>query len=373
MNKVLLHTPDGVRDIYGTECSDRKFIKDKIYSKMKSFGFQDIDTPTFEFFDVFSDEINASDAKQLYKFFDKEGNTLVLRPDFTPSIARCASKVMLEDSEPVRVVYQGKSFLNTSNLQGKLKENYNIGVELLNDDSVFADAEMIALLIESLKSSGLKEFQVSIGDADYYKGLCEEAGIDEDTEEMVREQILQKNYFAAENIMTERLIPDRYKDLIVRFSEFIGSDEALDRARKQVDNERSIQAISRLKRLYQVLKEYDVSQYVSFDLGMLSKFNYYTGVIFSAYTYGVGDSIAKGGRYDSLIGKYGKDAPAIGFVIILDDLMSALYRQNIEISHEEAPIVIEYDENSFSESLKKAAALRADGKAVALKNAKKRG
>ena len=170
--------------------------------------------------------------------------------------------------------------------------------------------------------------------------------------------------------MTERLISDKYKDLIVRFSEFIGTDEALDRAREQVSNNRSIQAISRLKRLYQVLKEYDVSQYVSFDLGMLSKFNYYTGVIFSAYTYGVGDAIAKGGRYDSLLGKYGKDAPAIGFVILLDDLMSALYRQNIAMEHEEAPVVIEYDENSFSESLKKAKELRASGKAVALKNRK---
>ena len=259
MNKVLLHTPEGVRDIYGTECSDRLLVQSRIHRRMKSFGYRDIDTPTFEFFDVFADEINASAAKELYKFFDKEGNTLVLRPDFTPSIARCASKVMLE---------------NGSNLQGKLKENCSIGVEFFNDDSVYADAEMIALLIDSLKSSGLTDFQVSIGDADYYKGLCDEAGIDEETEEMVREQILQKNYFAAENIMTQRQVPDRYKDLIVRFSEFIGSDEALVNASEQVHNDRSLNAISRLQRLYQVLGDYGVSEYVSFDLGMLSNFNY---------------------------------------------------------------------------------------------------
>ncbi len=367
MNKVLLHTPEGVRDIYGVECSDRLLVREKIHRKMKSFGYKDIDTPTFEFFDVFAEEINASAAKELYKFFDKEGNTLVLRPDFTPSIARCASKVMLENGDPVRVVYQGKSFLNTSNLQGKLKENCDIGVEFFNDNSVFADAEMIALLIESLKSSGLTDFQVSIGDADYYKGLCEEAGIDDETEEMVREQILQKNYFAAENIMTQRNVPDRYKDLIVRFSEFIGSDEALLKAKAQVSNDRSLSAISRLQRLYQVLEDYGASEYVSFDLGMLSKFNYYTGVIFSAYTYGVGDAIAKGGRYDSLLGKYGKDAPAIGFVIIIDDLMSALYRQNVPIEHEEEVEVIEYTEKDFSAALAEASKLRADGRKVALK------
>ena len=367
MNKVLLHTPEGVRDIYGSECSDRLLVKDKIHRRMKSFGYKDIDTPTFEFFDVFADEINASAARELYKFFDKEGNTLVLRPDFTPSIARCASKVMLETDDPVRVVYQGKSFLNTSNLQGKLKENLDIGVELFNDDSVYADAEMIALLIESLKSSGLSDFQVSIGNADYYKGLCEEAGIDEETEEMVREQILQKNYFAAENIMSQRRVPDRYKDLIVRFQEFIGSDQALLKARDQVSNERSLSAIARLQRLYQVLQSYGCADYVSFDLGMLSKFNYYTGVIFSAYTYGVGDAIAKGGRYDSLLGKYGKDAPAIGFVIILDDLMSALYRQNVSVEHEDEAQIIEYTEEDFAKALSKAFELRSKGQKVALK------
>ncbi len=366
MTKVLLHTPDGVRDIYGRECSDRILVKEKIHDKMKLFGYEDMETPTFEFFDVFAEEINASDARELYKFFDKEGNTLVLRPDFTPSVARCASKSMLENGTPIRVVYQGKSFLNTSNLQGKLKENYDIGVELFNDDSVYADAEMIALLIESLKSSGLTDFQVSIGDADYYKGICEEAGIDAETESLIREQIVQKNYFAAESIMVERNIQDKYRNLLVKVSEFIGSDEALDNAEKEVSNKRSLSAIRRLKSLYGVLKEYNCSQYVSFDLGMLSKFNYYTGVIFSAYTYGVGDAIAKGGRYDSLLGKYGKDAPAIGFVIILDDLMSALYRQNVEIEHEDEVVILEFDENSFEAQLSEAADLRKSGQKVAL-------
>ncbi len=368
MSKVLLHTPDGVRDIYGSECSDRIIIAGRIHDKMKSFGYLDIDTPTFEYFDVFAEEINTSDARELYKFFDKEGNTLCLRPDFTPSIARCASKVMLENSDPVRVVYQGKTYLNASSLQGKLKESYDIGVELMNDNTVYADAEMIALLIESLKSSGLKEFQVSIGDADYYKGICDEAGIDSDTEEAIREQIVQKNYFAAESIMVERGVPEKYINLIVKVSDYIGSVDALDTAAGQVTNKRSANAVNRLKDLYSVLTRYGVEKYVSFDLGMLSKFNYYTGVIFSAYTYGVGDAIAKGGRYDNLLGKYGKTAPSIGFAIVLDDLMSALYRQNVEMEHEEAPVVVTYDKDSFDASLKEAAKLRSEGKKVILRS-----
>lgn len=366
MTKVLLHTPDGVRDIYGKECSDRKYICGKIHDKIKSFGYQDIETPTFEFFDVFAQEINAADTKELYKFFDKEGNTLVLRPDFTPSIARCVSKVMLEDKAPVKVVYEGSSFLNVSNLQGKLKENYNIGVELMNDPSVYADAEAIALLIETLKCSGLSDFQVSIGDADYYKGICEEAGIDSDTEEEIRAQIIGKNYFAAEAILREKNIPDKYTRLIVKVSEFIGSDDALDKALEEASNERSIQAVKRLKDLYKVLTYYGVEKYVSFDLGILSRFNYYTGVIFSAYTYGVGDAIAKGGRYDNLLGKYGNDAPSIGFSIMIDDLMSALYRQQIGIDNKKNLQVIKYNPDNFKEALEKANDLRKDGFDVSL-------
>ncbi len=368
MSKILVHTPDGVRDIYGNECGERKIIANKIHSKMKSFGYEDIETPTFEYFDVFAEEINTSDAKQLFKFFDSEGNTLVLRPDFTPSIARCASKVMLDDGKPIRVCYEGSAFLNTSSLQGKLKENCNIGVELMNEPSVYADAEMIALLIESLKATGLNEFQVSIGDADYYKGICEEAGISVETEEQIREQIIGKNYFAAENIMNEKEVPEKYKNLIVKVSEFIGSDDALNKAMGEVTNERSLNAIKRLKELYKVLTLYNVEKYVSFDLGILSKFNYYTGVIFSAYTYGVGDAIAKGGRYDNLLGKYGKDAPSIGFSIILDDLMAALYRQDIELPDNTKPEVIEFNGSNFEENLAKCMELRAAGKEVVLVN-----
>ena len=367
MSKILLHTPDGVRDIYGKECSDRKYIINKIHDKMESFGYSSIETPTFEFFDVFAEEINASDTKELYKFFDKEGNTLVLRPDFTPSIARCASKVMLENGNPVRVCYEGNSFLNVSNLQGKLKENCNIGVELMNDSSVYADAEAIALLIESLKSSGLQDFQVSVGDADYYKGLCAEAGITPETEEEIREQIIGKNYFAAEAIMREKNIPNKYSELIVKVSEFIGSDDALEKAASQVQNERSLAAIKRLKDLYKVLTYYGVEKYISFDLGILSRFNYYTGVIFSAYTYGVGDAIAKGGRYDNLLGKYGTDAPAIGFSIVVDDLMSALYRQGIKVDNNTEIETITYTQETFESALNKANALRNQGRNVVLK------
>ena len=169
MNNRLLHTPEGVRDIYGKEYAKKLAIEQKLQQAIHCFGYEDIQTPSIEFFDVFSKEIGTTPSKELYKFFDKEGNTLVLRPDFTPSIARCAAKYFMEEKVPLRFSYNGNTFTNTSNLQGKLKEVTQMGAELIGDPSVEADAEVISMVIEALKSAGLTRFQVTIGEVDYFR------------------------------------------------------------------------------------------------------------------------------------------------------------------------------------------------------------
>ena len=163
MSKRLVHTPEGVRDIYGDEKAAKNIVEQLLQDKIKSYGYQDIQTPTFEFFDVFSKEVGTTPSRELYKFFDKEGDTLVLRPDFTPSIARCAAKYFMDEDVPIRFCYRGNTFINTSSLQGKLKEVTQTGAELIGDASVQADAEMIAMMIEALYHAGLSDFQISIG------------------------------------------------------------------------------------------------------------------------------------------------------------------------------------------------------------------
>ena len=170
---------------------------------MHLYGYHDIQTPTMEYFDVFSNQIGTTPSKDLFKFFDTEGNTVVLRPDFTPSIARCAAKYFMEMDMPIRFCYLGNTFTNTSALQGKLNEVTQMGAELIGDGSVEADAEMIAMLIQCLKNTGLEKFQVSIGQVDYFKGLCEDAGVDEETASALRENISGKNIFAVEDILKE--------------------------------------------------------------------------------------------------------------------------------------------------------------------------
>jgi len=366
MKKRVVHTPEGVRDIYGPEYTRKLAIEALLHTKFRSYGYQDIQTPTFEFFDVFSKEIGTTPSKELYKFFDKEGNTLVLRPDFTPSIARCAAKYFMEETLPVRFCYSGNTFTNTSNLQGKLKEVTQMGVELIGDSLVEADAETIALVVDSLLAAGLRDFQVSIGDVEFFRGLCREAGLHADTEFALRDLISEKNYFGAEALLIQEEIPENYRESLLKVTELFGNFEAIEEAKKFVHNPVSEEALNRLEKLYERLKAYQADKYITFDLGILSKYNYYTGVIFKAYTYGIGDAIVKGGRYDSLLEKFGKASPAIGFVIVVDDVLEALSRQNIEIDVQTNDTLVVYSDTTFDAALKKSRELRKKGICVTL-------
>lgn len=366
MNRQLLHTPEGVRDIYGKEYAAKLETQEKIHRQLSLYGYQDIQTPTFEFFDVFSREIGTTPSKELYKFFDKEGNTLVLRPDFTPSMARCAAMYFMDQDVPIRFCYSGNTFTNTSNLQGKLKEVTQMGAELIGDGSPQADGEMIALVVEALLASGLKEFQVSVGQVEYFKGLCAQAGLDEETEEQLREFISGKNIFGAEDLLAQKGIEPQLSSMLLKVTEHFGGYEVLEQAKALVDNQRSLLAISRLETLYQILKSYGVEKYVSFDLGMLSKYHYYTGVIFKVFAYGVGDVIVKGGRYDNLLGYFGKKAPAVGFVIVVDDLMLALEHQGQSKEQTNEPVIITYQEENYYDKLMEARELRSNGQKAVL-------
>lgn len=369
MINTLLHTPEGVRDIYGKEYAGKAFIEEKMGNKISSFGYKKVQTPTFEFFDVFSKEVGTIPSRELYKFFDKENNTLVLRPDFTPSIARCAAKYFMETNEPLRFSYLGSAFTRTDSLQGKFSETTQLGAELIGDDSVFADAEVIALAILSLKEIGLEDFRVSIGHIGYFKGLCEEAGVDEETENLLRSLISGKNHFAAKELIEEKQISSPYKEKLLGVADSFPDLDSLSKAKENVTNSRSNEAISRLEALYKVLEKYGVQDYVSFDLSMLSKYNYYTGVIFRVYTYGIGRAIVKGGRYDNLLKHFGKEAPAIGFGLQIDDIQEALNSRGASLPDEKEETVIIYnpdDYDEFGKALSKADELRKDGKNVVL-------
>ena len=340
--KSLLFTPEGVRDIYGEDCEKRYKVQKELHRAMKLYGFKDIQTPTFEFFDIFNRQRGTVNSREMFKFFDQYNNTLVLRPDITPSIARCVAKYYGNEDMQIRLCYTGNTFIHRSGYQGKLSEITQVGAELMNDDSSDADGEMIAMTIECLLKSGLKDFKVDVGHAGLFRGLAAEARLTEEEIEQIKVYLTNKNIFAVEDMMEKKDIPAACKELLTGLPDLFGGLETILSAKERTGNPEALEALDRLEKLYHILETYDMLEHVTFDLGMLSHYEYYTGVIFKAYSYGTGDAIVTGGRYDNLVEQFGKKTPAIGLAFVLDELMAALQSQQVEIEAKESDILILY-------------------------------
>lgn len=366
INNDLLHTPDGMRDTYGAEMARKEQIMNRIRSRIHLYGYEDIQTPAIEFYDVFSSEVGTTPVRELYKLLDNDGNLLVLRPDFTPSVARCAAKYFSDEDSPIRFTYAGSVFSSTSSLQGKLCETTQMGAELINEPSVYADAEILALLIDSLLQAGLEQFQISVGNVEYFKGICQTAGLDAATEMELRDALSGKNYYAAEELLRSRGLDRATRDLFLKATRFVSTREELAAFLTDDMHPQARAAIERLMRLCDVMDAYGFSRYISFDLSLLSKYRYYTGIVFKGYTYGAGDAIASGGRYDGLLAHYGKDAAAIGVMIQIDMLMEALRRQEIPVDTARDRQVLQISDDDYRAQIAAAVARRNAGQTVIL-------
>lgn len=360
-----LHTPEGVRDIYYLECKRKLKVQEELHHTLLSYGYQDIQTPTFEYFDVFRKEIGTTPSRELYKFFDREGNTLVLRPDLTPSIARAAATLFEEEDFPVRLCYVGNTFINHSSYLGRLKENTQLGAELIGIDSEDADAEMLAMIADGLQKIGLNEFQISMGHIDFIHSLLEATGLSDELKKTIHSLITNRNYFGVEEILDQENVNESLKESFHILSELTGGVDILKRAIQIAPSQKAKDAIKRLLKIYKILTYYGMEDHISFDLSMSGNYDYYTGIIFRVYTYGTGDAIVRGGRYDHLMEKFGKQTPSIGFAVIIDELMNALNRQKINIETGYTNIIV-YTEKTLKKAVSLAGALRAKGSRIEL-------
>lgn len=321
------NTPEGVRDIAPAKLEKKLEICDRLLGVMKDAGYLRMQTPSFEYFDVFADNIGMTPSSQLYKFYDKEGNTLVLRPDFTPPMARAYSAMYHDETNPVGLCYGGNTFVNGNDLNGDLKESTQVGAELYNDGSCEADAKMISLMVKCMLCAGFEDFIVSVGNVGFFRGLCEESGISEEDERALWKLVSSRNYYKAKELIDRLDMDDDTALLFVNISDKYHSKDSLYDLCDKIRNEKCVNACKRLIGILDILEEEGIGAYISVDLGLLNKYDYYTGVIFRAYTYGFGDAVIKGGRYDNLVREFGKDVPAIGFGISIDELLIALEEQ----------------------------------------------
>ncbi|HBQ63565.1 MAG TPA: ATP phosphoribosyltransferase regulatory subunit [Clostridiales bacterium] len=340
MGKWSIYTPDGIPDILFKECREKRVMEERIRHHLMSFGYQEIETPTIEFYDVFDREGGLATQEAMFKFFDQEGRILVLRPDFTVPVARIAATRLKEGDGPCRVFYVGNAFRYDEKGGGKRREFTQAGVELLGAGTVEADAEVIARAVYCLKAAGLKEFQIDIGQVEFFKGLMEEAGIHPSDAEEIRILIDKKDFLGLKDLVRGYELEPGLQELILELPRIFGPASVLERLAGRRLNQRCRKALRNLTEVYEILKEYGLVRHVSIDLGMVSSLNYYTGLIFKGFTLGVPYPVLSGGRYDTLLGTFGKSWPATGFSMGINLMQMALGTGSAEQEEGEAEVLI---------------------------------
>ncbi|NRD76503.1 ATP phosphoribosyltransferase regulatory subunit [Bacillus sp. BRMEA1] len=318
----MFEKPLGMRDTL-PELYDKKHrVRTSISETMKLWGYQFIETPTLEYYETVGAASAINDA-QLFKLLDKEGHTLVLRPDMTAPIARVAASKLLEEDLPVRLAYSANVFRAQQREGGRPAEFEQIGVECLNEETVTCDGEVIALLISSLKKSGLAKFQVSIGHVGFAQELFMQILGTNGRATALRKFLYEKNYVGYREHVNSLQLSSIDKQRLLKLLQLRGGEEVLESAFEIIENGKGRDAIVELKELWAVIKDYGAEEHVKFDFSIVSHMSYYSGILFEAYAGNVGFPLGNGGRY-SLIEKFGKKASATGFALRVDMLLEAL-------------------------------------------------
>ena len=190
----LLHTPDGVRDYHGQELADRAMVCERLRKVFESRGYTEVVTPVFEYFDIFNAERGSVSSRNMFKFYDNDGETLVLRPDFTPAMARCAAKYFNDSPVPVRLSYMGNTYVNSSGHRGKMREEMQAGAELSGDDSCYSDAEMLDMAAALFEKAGIHDYIIDVGDVRFFRGLLSETNLSDEQRAKIKRLLSKKNF-----------------------------------------------------------------------------------------------------------------------------------------------------------------------------------
>ncbi|EKN71418.1 ATP phosphoribosyltransferase regulatory subunit [Neobacillus bataviensis LMG 21833] len=324
----MFEKPLGMRDTLPELYEKKHRVRSSMAETMKLWGYQFIETPALEYYETVGAASAIAD-QQLFKLLDKEGHTLVLRPDMTAPIARVAASKLLDEDLPVRLAYSANVFRAQQREGGRPAEFEQIGVECLNEDTVSCDGEAIALLISSLKKAGLSEFQVSIGHVGFAQELFVQILGTNGRADALRKFLYEKNYVGYREHVNSLQLSSIDKQRLLQLLQLRGGEEVIGQALDIIENDKGKQAIIEMKELWDVIKDYGVEQFVKFDFTIVSHMSYYSGILFEAYAGNVGFPLGNGGRY-SLMEKFGKAASATGFAVRIDMLLEALGSSQLE-------------------------------------------
>ena len=317
--------PKGVRDYLPLKAAKAEYLQEQLQKVYLSWGFRPVMAPQLEYLDVLERGLGNGLRERTFRFEDRQSDRLLaFPPDMTPQIARIAATRMSELPLPLRLCYHGRVLRHTEQQAGKDRDIFQSGVELIGLDSPEADAEMIAMAIEALAAVGAREFTIDIGQVEFFSGVMEGLPFQERQAAAVADAILRKDSPELNRLLEDTDLTDRAREEIIALPRLFGGREVLDRAAGKVHNDRSRKALESLERVLDVLEIYGVLDHVTIDLGELRGLNYHTGITFQGFLPGLGHAVCNGGRYNTLMEKYGRPAPATGLTFSLLQLLFAL-------------------------------------------------
>lgn len=315
MKRYDLITPEGTRDLLFDECLARREVERKLRELFSGSGYSEVVTAGIEFYDVFSGSSRNFRQENLYKMTDSKGRLIVMRPDSTIPIARLVATRLKDAELPLRLFYNQSIFENNALLKGRSDENVQAGIELIGgENSKRADYEVLCTAVEALSEFDRDNFRLELGHIGYFKELVAKLDVDEGVREDIRMLISTKNYPALNDLLGEvgdSPVTNALKQLPALF----GGAEVFEKAAGIYTDDRISKILYDLKEEYERLSKLGYEGKISVDLGIVSHTAYYTGIVFKGYLSEIGQAVLKGGRYDGLIGEFGKECTAVGFGI----------------------------------------------------------
>lgn len=319
--KTLTQIPLGTQVLFGKAAKKRRQIERTIFSVFEAWSYEEIIPPIFDYYDVFAKGMGVELEDTLYRFIDREGNILALRPEFTSLVAKSVATRLSDHPKPLRLCYCGEVLRYETPRGGRQREFFQIGLENVGGEKIHSDAEVILIAIESLKKLGIQKFQINLGEMGYFAGIVERIDFSREDLSKIKGLIDLKDEVGLKFEMDRLSLSERRRHIILSLVHLTGNSDVLQTARQLVSNERSQQALANLERLYQELKRHKVEEHIAIDLSEVRGLDYYTGAVFKIYVPGLGFEIGGGGRYDNLLKNFGSDFPAVGFSFSLERLM----------------------------------------------------
>ncbi len=327
MKKYDRITPEGTRDLLFRESAAQRTITETLRNTFENSGYQEVITPGFEFFDVFSSNSMYFPQESMYKMIDQKGRLLAMRPDSTIPIARMTATKLKGHSLPIRLFYGQRVYRQQPEHRGRSGEIMQMGIELVGLSSFESDIEMITMGMDALYACCQDDFRMELGHTGIFKLLMNDLNASEEQKETIHSLIVSKNYAGLSDVL-EVFPESQTVKILQELPRLFGGKEALEQARILFNgyDPKLLEMLSYLERIFQGLVQRNMDQ-VMIDFGLVHQAEYYSSLIFRGYISTAGEPVLSGGRYDDLFRDFGKDLPATGFGINVDQLAAGILKK----------------------------------------------